>query len=96
MTRRSLLHKGVRACLPGRVTGGGKDSVVGFNFIAGDRDQVFLLPADMRDWLPGDHLVWFVIDVVDELDLSRFRAAYRADGHGRAAYDPAVLVAVLL
>ena len=70
--------------------------MVGFNFIAGDRDQVFLLPADMRDWLPGDHLVWFVIDVVDELDLSRFRAAYRADGHGRAAYDPAVLVAVLL
>ncbi len=48
------------------------------------------------DWLPTDHLVWFVIDVVDQLDLSRFRAAYRADGHGRPAYDPAMLVAVLL
>ena len=60
---------------------------MGFNFIAGDRDQVFLLPPDMRDWLPADHLAWFVIDVVDEVDLSRFRAAYRADGHGRAAYD---------
>ena len=68
----------------------------GFNFIAADRGRVFLLPPDMRDWLPADHLVWFVIDVVDQLDLSRFRAAYRADGHGRPAYDPAVLVAVLL
>ena len=69
---------------------------MGFNFIAADRGQVFLLPPDMRDWLPADHLVWFVIDVVDQLDLSRFRAAYRADGHGRPAYDPAMLVGVLL
>ncbi len=69
---------------------------MGFNFIGADRDQVFLLPPDVRDWLPADHLAWFVIDVVDQIDLSRFRAAYRADGHGRAAYDPAVLVAVLL
>jgi transposase len=68
----------------------------GVNFIAGDRDQVFLLPPDVRDWLPADHLAWFVIDVVDELDLSRFRAAYRADGHGRPAYDPATLVAIWL
>lgn len=90
------MHKGVRACLLGRGVGGGQDSVVGFNFIGAERDQVFLLPPDMRDWLPADHLAWFVIDVVDELDLSRFRAAYRADGHGRPAYDPAVLVAVLL
>jgi transposase len=75
---------------------GGEDLVVGFNFIAANREQVFLLPPDMRDWLPADHLVWFVIDVVDQLELSRFRVAYRADGHGRPAYDPAVLVAVLL
>jgi transposase len=78
------------------VSCGDEDLAVGFNFIAADRGQAFLLPPDMRDWLPADHLVWFVIDVVDQLDLSRFRAAYRADGHGRAAYDPAVLVAVLL
>ena len=37
---------------------------MGFNFISGDREQPFLLPVDMRDWLPADHLVWFVIDVV--------------------------------
>jgi transposase len=69
---------------------------VGFNFIAGDREQPFLLPVDMREWLPDDHLVWFVIDVVDQMDLSAFRRAYRSDGHGRAAYDPAMMVAVLL
>ena len=96
LTHRSLLHKGVWACLRGSVAGAREDSVVGFNFIAGDRDQVFLLPPDMRDWLPAGHLAWFVIDVVDQVDLSRFHAAYRADGHGRAAYDPAVLVAILL
>jgi hypothetical protein len=60
----SLLHKGVRACLLGRIGGDGQDFVVGFNFIGADRDQVFLLPPDMRDWLPADHLAWFVIDVV--------------------------------
>jgi len=92
----SLFHKGVLAWRRDQIACGGEDLVVGFNFIAADRGQVFLLPPDMRDWLPADHLVWFVIDVVDQLDLSRFRAAYRADGHGRAAYDPAALVAVLL
>ncbi|MDP9335021.1 MAG: transposase, partial [Actinomycetota bacterium] len=67
-----------------------------YNFVVADRDQRFLLPPDLRDWLPQDHLVWFVIDVVDQLDLSRFRASYRADGHGRAAYDPAMMVGLLL
>ena len=61
-----------------------------------ERDQQFLLPPNMRDWLPEDHLAWFVIDVVDQLDLDRFRSGYRSDGHGRAAYDPAMMVAVLL
>lgn len=72
------------------------DAAVGFNFVTADADQSFLMPPDMRDWLPADHLAWFVIDVVEQLELTDFRAAYRADGHGRAAYDPAVLVAVLL
>jgi transposase len=70
--------------------------VVGFNFTRVDREQAFLLPPDMRDWLPGDHLAWFVIEVVDQLDLAHFRRAYRSDGHGSAAYDPAVMVALLL
>jgi hypothetical protein len=66
------------------------------NFLACDRDQVFLLPPDLRDWLPADHLAWFVLDVVDQLDLGPFLAGYRADGHGQAAYQPRMLLAVLL
>ena len=69
---------------------------MGQNFVGADRDQVFLLPPSLRDWLPEDHLAWWVIDAVADMDLSVFYARYRADGHGRAAYDPAVLVAVLL
>ena len=67
-----------------------------YNFLACDRDQAFLLPPDVRDWLPADHLAWFILDVVDQLDLHPFIAAYRADGHGRAAYEPRMLLAVLL
>ncbi len=66
------------------------------NFVGAERDQVFLLPPSLRDWLPEDHLAWWVIDAVAEMDLAAFYARYRADGHGRAAYDPAVMVAVLL
>ena len=66
------------------------------NFIEGGREQGFLLPPDVRDWLPGDHLAWFVIDAVREMDLSAFYAAYRADGDGRAAYEPSVMVALIL
>src|SRR5437763_15175853 len=58
------------------------------NFIESGREQGFLLPPDVRDWLPGDHLAWFVIDAVGQMDLSAFYGAYRADGHGRAAYEP--------
>jgi hypothetical protein len=50
-----------------------------------------LLPPDVRDWLPADHLAWFVIDAVAQMDLSAFYAAYRADGHGRAAYEPSTM-----
>ena len=67
-----------------------------YNFLPSGRDQAFLLPPDMRDWLPADHLAWFVRDVVDQLDLGSFLAVYRADGHGRAAYDPKLLLGVLL
>jgi transposase len=67
-----------------------------YNFLPSPRDQAFLLPPDLREWLPADHLAWFVLDVVDQLDLGPFLAAYRADGHGRAAYDPKMLLGVLL
>jgi transposase len=67
-----------------------------YNFLPCPRDQAFLLPPDLREWLPADHLAWFVLDVVDQLDLDPFLRAYRADGHGRAAYDPGMLLGVLL
>ena len=66
------------------------------NFIEGRREQGFLLPPDMREWLPADHLAWFVMDAVAEMDLSAFYAGYRADGHGRAAYEPSLMVALVL
>ena len=66
------------------------------NFLRCDREQELLLPPSLRDWLPADHLAWFVLDVVDELDLSAFLADYREDGWGRAAFDPAMMVALLL
>ena len=66
------------------------------NFIESRRGQGFLLPPDVREWLAADHLAWFVIDAVGEMDLSAFYAAYRADGHGRAAYEPSVMVALIL
>jgi transposase len=69
---------------------------VAFNFVACDREQELLLPPSLREWLPEDHLAWFVIDAVEELDLGDFYAAYRGDGWGRAAFDPKMMVALLL
>ena len=67
-----------------------------YNFLAVDRDQLMLMPPSVGDWLPEDHLAWFVLDVIDELDLSGFMTGYRADGRGGAAYHPAVMVALLV
>jgi transposase len=66
------------------------------NFIECDREQPFLLPPDVREWLPEDHLAWFVIDAVGVMDTGSFYASYRDDGHGRAAYEPAMMIALLL
>jgi transposase len=66
------------------------------NFLACDRDQSLLLPPDLRDWLDEDHLAWFVIEAIGELDLASFYAAYRVDGHGRAAHDPQMMVTLLV
>jgi transposase len=66
------------------------------NFLECDREQVFLMPPDPRDWLPEEHLAWFVLASVQEMDLSAFYAAYRRDGHGRAAFEPSMMVSLLL
>lgn len=66
------------------------------NFIPCDRDQQRLLPTDLREWLPANHLVWFVIDSVKQLNLDAFFQVYRDDGWGRAAYNPGMMVTLLL
>jgi transposase len=66
------------------------------NFITADREQVLLLPPSLREWLPEDHLAWTIMEAVAEMDLSAFYASYRTDGHGRPAYEPSMMVALLL
>jgi transposase len=61
-----------------------------------NRDQPFLLAPDMREWLPADHLVWFLLETLQRLDLRPFHARHRNDGAGRAAYDPQMMVALLV
>src|SRR3954463_3188364 len=69
---------------------------MGAGFIGCDRDQVFLMRPSLRDWVPEGHLVWTVLDAVGELDLSALYADYRDDGRGRPAYEPSMMVALLL
>src|SRR6266545_3657477 len=58
---------------------------VAYNFLPVERDQSFLLPPSMTDWLPEDHLAFFVLDVVENMDLRPFYLGYRQDGWGSAA-----------
>ena len=61
-----------------------------------DREQLFLLPPSLKEWLPENHLAFFILDIVEELDLTGFYEAYRKDGKGGATYDPKAMLAVLL
>lgn len=58
--------------------------------------QGWLMSADPREWLPGRHLAWSVLEQVGEMDLSAFEGAYRGDGQGGKAYDPAMMTGLLL
>ena len=69
---------------------------MGLRFIGGDREQSFLMPPDVREWLPENHLAWFVLAAVEEMDLEGFYAVYRSDGRSRPAYEPAMMVGLLL
>ncbi|MFI9826005.1 transposase [Streptomyces sp. NPDC052013] len=69
---------------------------VGWNFLTCDRAQQYLMPPSVADWLPDDHLVWFVLDVVEQLDLAELYGSYRADGWGRAAHEPSMMLALLV
>ena len=69
---------------------------MGQNFVTAEHDQLFLLPPDARDWLPGRHLAWAVLEAAGELDMAPFTAWYRADGQGRPAYHPGLMVGLVM
>lgn len=59
-------------------------------------DEELLLPPSLRDWLPENHLAYFVSDVVDHLDLSAMDAVYRNEKRGQPPYDPQMMTKVLM
>ncbi|MGH2577121.1 MAG: transposase [Actinomycetota bacterium] len=67
-----------------------------FNFLPCDRDQPYLLPPSLKDWLPQDHLAFFLLDAVKEMDLRSFYVGYREDGWGAPAFEPTMMVTLLL
>lgn len=67
-----------------------------YNLIPCDREQPFLMPPSLDDWLPEGHLARFLCEVVERFDLSSFYGHRRQDGWGRAAYDPKMMVTLML
>lgn len=67
-----------------------------YNFLPCDRNQAYLLPPSLTDWLPQDHLAWFVLDAVEQIDLSPFYTNYRTDGVGNSAFQPSMMAALLI
>jgi transposase len=58
--------------------------------------QDLLLPPSLKDWLEEGHLVYFIDEVVDELDLSAFYQPYKGDGRRQSPYDPSLMLKILL
>ncbi|MCL4313228.1 MAG: hypothetical protein M1131_03695, partial [Actinobacteria bacterium] len=67
-----------------------------YNFLPVECDQLYLMPPSVTDWLDEDHLAFFVLDAVDEMDLDPFYAKYREDGCGAPAHDLKMMVALLI
>lgn len=59
-------------------------------------DQDLLLPPRLRDWLPSEHLAYFISELIDELDLSAFYAPYAGDGRRKMPYEPSMMLKVLV
>ena len=72
------------------------DELMAYNYTECNRDQLYLMPPNMKEWLPEDHLAWFLIDAVGQMDLSAFHAAHRTDGKGQKAHHPEMMLSVLL
>jgi transposase len=67
-----------------------------YNFKTADRETPYLMPPSLSEWLPQRHLAWFIVAAVKEMDLSKLRGRYRADGLGASAYDPELMVGLML
>ena len=74
----------------------GDTRAMGTNYRPYEPDQPFLFPPSPRDWLPQDHLVYFISDTIDQLDLSAFHLRYRGDGRRNQPYHPTMLAKVLI
>ncbi len=78
------------------VAGGPGKSGMARGYRSGDRDLQFLMPPDVREWVPSSHLVWTVLEVVEQVDTSVFHRLSRRGGAGRAGFDPDMLLGVLI
>lgn len=67
-----------------------------YHYIGGDRDQLLLLPVDMNEWVADGHLSKFLIGVVERIDTRALHARHPNDGVGRPAYDPDMMLTLLL
>ena len=76
--------------------GVGENLFMAHGFRVVDREQRMLMPPSIDEWVPEDHAVRFVVDAVSLLDLSLFEAKYRLGGTGRRAFDPEMMVGLLL
>ena len=59
-------------------------------------NQLLLLPPDMKDWLPDDDLVYFIMEMLDQLDLSAIYDSYDGTKGGQPAFDPKMMTGLLL
>jgi transposase len=67
-----------------------------YNFVTPEREQLFLMAPDAREWLPARHLAWGLLEQAAGMDVSPFLAWHRADGQGRPAYHPAMMVTLVM
>lgn len=67
-----------------------------YNIRTVDREQMYLMPPSLREWLPEKDMAWFIIDVVEQMDMGAYYRKYRGDGRGQEAYDPGMMVALLV
>ena len=63
-----------------------------YNFLPCDRNQPYMLPPSLTDWLPEDHLAWFVLNAVEQISLSQFYKKYRTDGVGNSSFNLSMMV----